>query len=546
MIPDTHLMSTHQTALEAMKNKFLAAIYARDYTTLESEYNRISDTAQGQPLSETDEKYLRQIQTAFKCFSPSLSKPINIFTLTAIHDQIQTLLRDLVRVKKPSFTDYDTWDKQINLDPWQKAQVFRHAVTLQLTTGCSNYCRRCNEWALPRVRAHFTHGAVVQFINTLKRHNNTDLALYGGSDPIDWEDGEFTLAHILENLNFPCKFSLLTKIPKGREALVRKIAESGIPLSVSLTNRNRSRIEALEEKMGSALTKQHATSDLLIPACLDEDFISVKPSITDSYGTEISLDGANIIIPTFTSALYPFGHKKIPVTRDTVFFPVKKLGRPALLVDYFKPLEVSDETCASFYLPALLDVQVENILLDNGSYDLTPPGMRSVKEYFEVFDEKARQQRKKMTISVMKRLKKSHLASSSYKALPTDEKQQYRDKIQAHLDFCMKSPVMAARVSAASFFLEAIQTYLSSAREKAIIISCLTRDEFKRRKDKMPKKLSNDSLKNLFSDPHQSAWKIFRYLALSLVNGEMQNVIDEFTSHWPSTYNAGLDRFTKR
>ncbi len=544
MIPDTHLTSTQQTALEVMKNKFLSAIYGRDYKALESEYDLILVKAQGQPLSETDEKYLRQIQTAFKCFSPSLSKHRNIFTLTAIYDQVQTLLRDLVRIKKPSFTDYETWDKHINLEAWQKEQVFTHAVTLQLTTGCSNYCRRCNEWALPRVRAHFTHGAVVQFIKTLKRYNNTDLALYGGSDPMDWEDGEFTLAHILDNLDFPCEFSLLTKIPKGREDLVRKIAESGIPLSVSLTNRNRSRIEALEERMGSALTKQHATSDLLIPACLDEDFTSVRPSITDSYGTEISLDGANIIIPTFTSALYPFGHKKIPVTRDTDFFPVKKLGRPALLVDYFKPLEVSDETCASYYLPTLLDVQVENILLDNGSYDLTPPGMRSVKEYFEVFDEKARQQRKKMTISVMKRLKKNRLETQPYQALSQSKKQKYRDDIQAHIDFTKKEPVIAARVSAASFFLASILTYLASVQEKKIIISCLTRDEYKRRENKMQE--FDDSLKNLFSDPRQSAWKIFRYLALALVNGQREGLVDEFISHWPAEYHPGLDRYIKR
>ncbi|MCG8636097.1 MAG: radical SAM protein, partial [Desulfobacterales bacterium] len=437
--------------METLKNRFLAAFYTDNEAALSSEYRAILDTARDQPLSETDEKHLRQIQTAYKCLSPSLSGTIN--DLPQIHDRIQIRLRNMVRVKTPSYHEYSTWDNRLNLEPWQKDQVFKQAVTLQLTTGCSNYCRRCNEWALPRVRAHFTYGAAVKMIKALKHHDNTDLALYGGSDPLDWEDGKSTLVSLLENLDFPSRFSLLTKIPKGRESLVRQMADSGIPLSVSLTNRNKARIEALEQQMGKSLTKQHATPDLLIPACLDEDFISVKPSITDSYGTEISVDGANIIIPTFTSALYPFGHKKIPVDRDTAFFPVKKLGRPALLVDYFKPLEVSDKTGIPCHLSALLDVQVENILLDNGSYDLTPPGMRSVKEYFEVFDEKARHQRKKMTLSVMKRLKKAHLKNRPYAALSKHEKQRFRDDIQAHIDFSKKAPVMAARVSAASFFL---------------------------------------------------------------------------------------------
>ncbi len=68
------------------------------------------------------------------------------------------------------------------------------------------------------------------------------------------------------------------------------------------------------------------------------------------------------------------GHKKLPVTRKTSVFPKKKIGRQALLVDYFKPLEVVGEPNTRFHLSRLLDVQVENILLDNGSMDLSPRG----------------------------------------------------------------------------------------------------------------------------------------------------------------------------
>ena len=38
-----------------------------------------------------------------------------------------------------------------------------------------------------------------------------------------------------------------------------------------------------------------------------------------------------------------FGHKKIRITAKAKFIPGKKIGRPALLVDYFKPLGVVTE-----------------------------------------------------------------------------------------------------------------------------------------------------------------------------------------------------------
>lgn len=539
------VITTPETVLETLKNRFLAAIYDSG-TALLPVYKEILERARIQALSETDEKHLRQVQAAFKRFKSDLSGRDTTGTLNTCHVKIQHMLRDRARQLHPSYQGYPAWEKALNITDWQKQLLFRNAVTLQLTTGCSNYCRRCNEWALPGIRSHFNRRAVETFIRELAKQNNTDLALYGGSDPLDWKDGSFTLADMLASLDMPCEFSLLTKVPKGKEREVKKMVRDGIPLAVSLTNRNRSRVNALEACMETTLTKQHATPDLLIPACLDEDFVTVKPSITDSYGTEISLDGAYIIIPTFTSALYPFGHKKIPVTRSTRFFPAKKLGRPALLVDYFKPLEVRDKTNLTFHLEGLLDVQVENILLDNGDDDLTPPGMRSVKEYFEIFDDAARQQRKKMTLSVMRRLKQNGLQGAAYATLGENEKRAYRDKIQAHLEFTRKAPVMAARVSAAAYFLAAIRTYLASGTPKHAIISRLTRNEYQELNDRKPEGFENTCLQDLFSDPGQSAWSAFRTLALSLVHCEKCRNVDEFIADWPVTYHPETDRFLRQ
>ena len=520
--------------MEWQKHKLFAALYQNRTARLLRCYHALYEQAATLSLSESDEKYLRQVQQGIKI----LAAPPWPAPLKDIYQSLQARLRNRVR-KAPAFRlDYLPWQKKTDLDPWQMSQVFKTAITFQLTSGCANYCRRCNEWALPRVRGHFTRTAAETILQQLLAHDNMDLALYGGSDPLDWEDGSATLIDLLTSLPAPSRFSLLTKIPKGKELRLAALVNQGIDIAVSLTHRNRDRIQALEARINTRFTKQHATVDLLIPACLDEDFSTVKPSITDSYGTEISPDGVCIIIPTFTSALYPFGHKKIPVTRATAWFPVKRIGRPALLQDYFKPLQVTGQSGLPFHLDHLLDVQVENILLDNGEYDLTPPGMRSVKEYFEIFDEAARLKRRANRLSVMKRLKKQYLAQSSYRDLSLPLKAAYKNKISAHLDFTQKEKVLEARRCAAAFFLAAAIDYIRANPIKNEIIAFLTRKEYGQLKAGKP---WNNVLD--YSDPAADAWQLFRTQALALVHGGDTAVVSDFISSCPTSYDPDRDIF---
>ncbi len=531
--PNTRLDSL----LESLKNKFLAAVYTRDNTALKKVHQEIVDTAHdlGTRLKENDEKILRQVQTAAKKFKPCF--PI----LEKGHKRLQGMLNQIVKaqIKAILYVGYEDWAQKLGLEPWQKERLFQTAITFQMTKGCSNFCRRCNEWALPGVRAHFSRSALDQFLEKFTCHNNKDLALYGASDPLDWEDPPHAFNHILPGNT--TGYSILTKAPRGKKRVLKSLIKTNINFSVSLTSRNRDRIRDLEEESGSILAKQHDTQDLLIPAGLDEDFATVKPSITDGYGSEITPDGAFIILPTFTSALHPFGHQKIPITRNTEFFPVKKLGRPALLQDYFKPLEVLGKNNTPFFLGHLLDVQVENILLDSGGMDLTPPGMRSIKEYFEVFEDTARIQRKKMTRSVIRRLKKACLRGWALANLSREEKQAYVQKLAAHLNFTRKSQVVSARVSAAAFFLAAIRKYLSVTTPKTQIIAHLTQKEFE---DIRPRTGYRETcLTDLFSDPAQDAWKLFRYHALGLVHGQSPHGVDQFISAVHASYDPISDRF---
>ncbi|MBA3009442.1 MAG: hypothetical protein KKF12_03965 [Proteobacteria bacterium] len=533
---------------EEKKNGFLAALYDRNPFMAESIYERILKRAEqkSENLNETEEKYLRQIQVAFKRLSSFLFDG-NSRGLQEKFRKLQSLIRKNVRTQSasPLRVDYNTWKKRVDLEAWQEKIVFATAMTFQMSSGCSNYCRRCNEWALPKIRSHFSQDALEKILEKLGAAENTDLSLYGASDPLDWEDSCVDLADILSGQTLPLNFSLLTKIPKGKEGLAKALWQMDIPLSVSLTDRNRSRIEALENQMNRSVTKQHASKDLLIPAGLDEDFISVKPSITDGYGTEITPEGVSIIIPTFTSALHPFGHKKLPVTRKTAFFPVKRLGRRALLVDYFKPLEVLGKSMTPFYLSQLLDVQVETLLLDNGSDALTPPGMRSLKEYFSIFEDIPRRQRQKMTRSVMARLKKDVLPLGGYKALSLEEKQVYREKLTAHLEFCDKSLVTESRRCALSFFLSAIFSFAARQPVKGRIISFLNRAETLSLEKKYGPAAARENGVSLFSLPKIPVWEIFRFYANSLVNGRQKETVETFIRSCPSEYDPLKDRFVK-
>jgi len=533
----------NEIPLETLKNRFLAAIYRQDAPKARIAFLMILDAAQQSlpELGETREKLLRQIQTAFVRFKPFVTSPR--VGLTAPFQALKTLLADVVKARCVYHVSYADWHARVNLLPWQIDLLFENAITVQLTSGCSHFCRRCNEWALPGIRSHFSHNAAALIIEKLLAQGNTDAALYGASDPLDWQDGTHTLADLLTPFRGAARFSLLTKVPRTGQGVIQTLVQQDIALSVSVTDANRDRIIALEKQTGIKFAKQHDSDDLLIPAGLDEDFTTVKSSITDAYGTEITPEGAFIIIPTFTCALHPMGHKKVPVTRKTAVFPVKKIGRQALLKDYFKPLEVVGQKNIPFYLSRLLDIQVETLLLDNGSMDLSPPGMRNLKEYFTIFEEPARMQRKHMTRSIVQGLKKHFFPHGRYHDLPQDKQRLYRQKICAHLDFCTKNIVEQSRTCAVSFFLEAAQGFLAEHEDKKTIIAHLIKPEADRLANRYGQITRKTDIPHLFSHDTDDFFAWFRFYATGLVFDRRTQTVTRFIQAHPAVYDPVADRF---
>ena len=56
---------------------------------------------------------------------------------------------------------------------------------------------------------------------------NDEISLYGASDPLDWEQGEKTISDVVEYLeNLPIKYSILTKVPKGKEPVLKTLLKN--------------------------------------------------------------------------------------------------------------------------------------------------------------------------------------------------------------------------------------------------------------------------------------------------------------------------------
>ena len=528
-------------------------MYEKNFLLAEQIYIDIIKHAQSQSeFSENTQKLLNQVQTIFQRFNPSLIQ--HCPGIKKYYNRLKNLISDVAKISCTNilYINFLTWETKLGLGSRQKYLLYKTAMTFQLTSGCSNYCRRCNEWALPGVRSHFSHKAVLKILKHMADQGNDEISLYGASDPLDWEQDEKTISTIIDYLGtLPLEYSLLTKVPKGKESLLKTLLKKHSNLSVSITSKNKARIKKIEQDFGSPVSKQHDLDELLIPAGLDEDFATIKPSITDGYGAEITPDGGFIIIPTFTSALHLFGHKKISVTPETNFFPAKKTGRQALLVDYFKPLEGYDLNKTQSFLTHLLDVQIESIILDNGTDELTPPGMRSLKEYLSIFEEKARLQREKITSSVMRRLKKQFLSNISFKDLSQKTRILYLKKISRHLNLCKKKSCLLSKLSAVSFFLESISVYVQKNPIKIKIMRFLLKDEIEHvfntytKPVKPIKPITPMPPEELLINPDIDSFDIFRFYVFCMLNKSNDSAILEFIKTHPSFYDPVADIFVQ-
>jgi hypothetical protein len=536
---------------ESKRDELLAFIYREDCKNITAKYKEVMlglDAAD--ELSEMDQKALNQIQQAVKK-TFDFTRSCHESDLKGIYRIIRNRLSSITRmqIREPQYVSYDSWSRQVGITGNQLRVMLGTVILIQLSVGCSNFCRRCNEWALPGVRKHFSFDAVKRIIRETAETGNREFTIYSASDPLDWKHEERNIIDIIEFMEkngYVPKYGFLTKVPKGSRRAVEKLLKMDADFAVSITGKNRKRIEAIEKAASKRINIQHDLDELLIPSGLDEDFKSIKSSITDNYGLEITPEGAFIIIPSYTSALNPTGQARIPVTGRGQFFLKRKAGRDALPVEYFKPLQAISIDGKEFTLDKLLDPQIENILLENGLEGATPPGMMSFKEYFQIFESDAVLRRKRMIPSVVKELKEKMLLQS--KTNPDDRNHNlacFRKKVREYLESSRMEAVLESKKNAVSFYLKSIADYLRREPVKREIIIHL------RKKDRKMVELNfHDILKaskinveSLIENPGTNVFDIMQGLIFRLLDNYEDDGIQDFIAKRKAVYDPGIDRF---
>lgn len=459
----------------ALRDAFLAGLFQHDYAKACSVYSEIfHQMIECGPPAEEDQKALNQVQRAFHRYSAVLKR-----RCADTHRRMKKELAGLVRRQCAcvEMVDARDWKIKCGLTERLLEIVLPTVSSLQLSSGCSNFCRRCNEWALPGVRKHFSYAAAIDIFRRLHESGNTDFSLYGASDPLDWRDGDRTIVDLidfLDSIGVRSRFGLLTKLPRGSSRIVAALVTRNIDFAVSVTARNRDKMLRLQKQNGVVFQVQHDTEDLLIPAGQDEDFRTVKSSTTDNYGVEITPDGAYITIPTFTSALNPTGQFRQPIYPETECVVEKRTGREALLVAYFKPLRVVNCDGEAGFFENLLDPQVENLLLDGVAEEAVPPGMMGLEEFFRSFDPEAVNRRKTMFPTVVRRLR-SEVQTQKKNVGTADRKKVFHTRVDAYARFCRKADSIELRRYAVSFLLDAVRRYVRRNPDRSEIVVHLRR-----------------------------------------------------------------------
>lgn len=536
---------------ETQKNALIASIYGRRFRETCRIYKEVAVKAdEANRLSEVDQKAINQLQLAYKRLSADVEEAL-AKEIAKANRQIKKKMSRIVKTQStcPDDVSYDAWFKNLGLSKEMFCAMLKTVALFQLTIGCSNFCRRCNEWALPGVRKHFTFQAVTRILKELFETGNREFALYSASDPLDWRSQEKTivdLAGFMTSQGYDSKYGLLTKIPRGSEKIAKNLLLMEADLAVSITKKNRAKVRRIEQDTGKRFETHHDTEQLEIPAGLDEDFSSIKPSITDNYGTEITPEGAYLIIPTFTSALHPTGQCRLRVTKHTSFFIKKRVGRDALPVEYFKPLKALNPQTGEFTLDGLLDAQIENILLDDGRPELVPPGMMSLQEYFKIYEPEATECRRRLLDAVVNGLGKKLLLDGTIgDGSSKSGHEEFKRRVHDYTEFCKMSNVAGFKKNAFSFFLKAVAGYAKTHPVESEIVLHLRKHDKKKYEKKFQGIGSGrkNDLESIIEKSTSGTFDLFEALMFKLLDNPHNKTIAKFINSNPAVYDADSDRF---
>jgi hypothetical protein len=186
-------------------------------------------------------------------------------------------------------------------------------------------------------------------------------------------------------------------------------------------------------------------------------------------------------------------------------------------------------------LERLIEAQIENILLDNGSEELTPPGMMTMKEYFRTYEPDAVKRRKMLLPAVAKGLRKEILVQEKYKENSRQERlNDFKQRVRDYSESCQMQNVIRYKKNAFSYYLRSITGYLKTHPvEREMILHLRQKDRKKYEKDYRVINGNDSSLDSLLEESETNSFNLFQILIFKLIENPDNKIIQTFIENNP-------------
>jgi hypothetical protein len=200
-------------------------------------------------------------------------------------------------------------------------------------------------------------------------------------------------------------------------------------------------------------------------------------------------------------------------------------------VEYFKPLKAIDLHGREFMPDNLFEPQIENILLDNGSESLTPPGMTNLQEYFKTYEPDAVKTRKSLLPSVVRGLRKEILFQEKYKEKSRKRRSDHFSQlVRSYSESCRMKKMIQFKKNAFSYYLKSIADYLKTHPvERSIILYLRKKDMDRCEKDRHSVLKKYDrSIDSLLDASETNIFDLFQILVFILLENPGSETIRTF------------------
>ena len=332
-------------------------------------------------LTEYEERYVNHVRRSIR----NLDKKDKTEEILELNKKILEFERqgkenELSEGKEAEFDDIFA-----GLNEKQILTILKEMNSLQLSKGCTNACGRCSACALRGVRKNISWAALLDIVKHIQKLDpqqsiNVRVKSYEASDPADYQTKDGRTIVDVEKLfsrYTNIRLSHMSKIPSGRESVMRELSDIGADLGISYLE-GAERFESMAKRVrawpnyGRTTDIGHSGEKVLRePIGMHYDGKIICRSLDSGISTVVSPEGCFSEIATSVNPIYPDGRASLPINKSVdKIFKRKFLifGRDrSQEIDYFLPLEMVDaESGKEEHFSGMTEPQVVESILSEG------------------------------------------------------------------------------------------------------------------------------------------------------------------------------------